>query len=381
MAGIVLFGATGYTGELTARAMRSRGLSPLLVGREVSRLKPLADELGLEWATATVENASSLRRQLSGGDTLVTTVGPFRRLGDTALAASIAARATYIDSTGEPAFVRGVFESWSARAERAGVALIPACGFDNVPGHVAATLALRAAPQARTVDVAYFVTGPAGISGGTAASLLGGLIDEHYRFTGGRLARERAGRRLRRFHAAGHDRRAVSIGGSEHLVLPRQHPRLREVNLMLGVPDRLAPLVPLLTAVGASAGRVRGVSGAISRLALKRGSRGGPGPAQRALSGTHVLSIARNARGKALATVRISGGDAYDFTAAMLAWAAEHSASIVGRGALGPVEAFGVDALVGCLRASGVTVRGSGVPPATATASVTGLVTGGSPPG
>ena len=61
MAGrIVLFGATGYTGDLTARAMVARGLTPVLAGRTEARVRALAEELGgLEWATADVERAGS----------------------------------------------------------------------------------------------------------------------------------------------------------------------------------------------------------------------------------------------------------------------------------------------------------------------------------
>ena len=47
MAGrIVLFGATGYTGDLTARALVGRGARPVLAARTEARVRALADELG-----------------------------------------------------------------------------------------------------------------------------------------------------------------------------------------------------------------------------------------------------------------------------------------------------------------------------------------------
>jgi short subunit dehydrogenase-like uncharacterized protein len=46
-AGFLLYGATGYTGELMARAAIQRGLRPILAGRKTAALKKMADELSL----------------------------------------------------------------------------------------------------------------------------------------------------------------------------------------------------------------------------------------------------------------------------------------------------------------------------------------------
>lgn len=362
MSRIVLFGATGYTGELTARAMAERGLRPLLAARDPERTGRLGDELGLETATAEVGDPAGLAALLTRGDVLVSTVGPFRKLGATALEAAIAARAHYIDSTGEPAFVREVFEEWSPRARRAGIALVPACGYDNVPGHLAASLALRAAPEATRVAVGYFVTGRAGFSTGTMASGLGATADPHYRFTRGRLVTERAGRLVRDFSVNGRTRTGLSMGASEHLALPRQFPHLREVEVYLGwfgsmtkVVARSGPLTGMLR-------RLPG-TGALVRMVAGRSGARGPDAEQRSRSGSHIVAIASGRGGKPLATVRVHGIDAYDFTARMLAWTAERAlhGQVSGSGALGPAEAFGVDALLDGCRDCGMAVQGSGI--------------------
>jgi short subunit dehydrogenase-like uncharacterized protein len=87
MAGrIVVFGATGYTGDLTARALVRRGARPLLAARNEDRVRALAQELGgLEWAVADVERPWSLQSLLERGDVLVSTVGPFVRWGSAAV--------------------------------------------------------------------------------------------------------------------------------------------------------------------------------------------------------------------------------------------------------------------------------------------------------
>lgn len=133
---IVLFGATGYTGEMTARALVARGAEPILAARSAERLKRLADELGgLETRVADVSRPETVRALVQGRYVLVSTVGPFVRWGAPAVEAAIDAGAVYIDSTGEPAFVRRVFEHYGRRAERTGASLSTAFGYDWVPGN------------------------------------------------------------------------------------------------------------------------------------------------------------------------------------------------------------------------------------------------------
>src|SRR4051794_17703981 len=179
MAGrIVLFGATGYTGDLTARALVDRGARPVLAARTESRVRALADELGgLDWAVADVGDPSSVRALVERGDVLVSTVGPFVRWGEPAVQAAVASGANYLDSTGEPPFIRRVFEEWGPGAEAAGVALVTAMGYDWVPGNLAGALALReAGPDAVRVELGYFISGSASMSGGTRASSAAALL-------------------------------------------------------------------------------------------------------------------------------------------------------------------------------------------------------------
>src|SRR5256885_1877999 len=108
MAGrIVLFGATGYTGRLTAEALVARGARPVLAGRSAGPLAQLADDLGgLDHATADVSKPETVGDLVERGDVLLTTVGPFKRWGGAAAEAAIRKGAHYLDSTGEPPFIR-----------------------------------------------------------------------------------------------------------------------------------------------------------------------------------------------------------------------------------------------------------------------------------
>ena len=155
---IVVFGATGYTGRLTCEALVDRGEKPVLAARNESRLSALASALGggLETVTADVERPDTVRALVERGDVLVATVGPFAKFGRPAADAAIAAGASYLDSTGEPAFIRQVFERFGPAADSAGCGLVTAFGYDFVPGNLAGALALREAGEdAVRVDVGY----------------------------------------------------------------------------------------------------------------------------------------------------------------------------------------------------------------------------------
>ena len=356
---IVLFGATGYTGGLTAEALVARGERPVLAARSAQRLERLAAELGgLETQVADVSHPDTVRAVVEPGDVLVSTVGPFARFGDPAVEAAIAAGAAYLDSTGEPSFIRRVFERFGPEAERAGCGLVTAFGYDFVPGNLAGGLALReAGDRAERVDVGYFFTGDlrGAMSGGTQASLAGALLEPAFAWRGG-IRTERGGARARSFAVNGERRPGMSIGSSEHFALPRLHPALREVNVYLGWFGPATRPMQLISGANALATRIPGVKAAARALAsrLVKGSTGGPGPEERARSGSEIVAIAYDGAGRELAEVQLEGVNGYEFTGRVLAWGAAHAAEhgLRGGGALGPVEAFGLDELeAGCAEA------------------------------
>ncbi|HEY3686664.1 MAG TPA: saccharopine dehydrogenase NADP-binding domain-containing protein [Streptosporangiaceae bacterium] len=359
MAGkIVVFGATGYTGRRTARALVDRGLRPVLAARSTERAAALAEELGgLEIARADSADPPSVQSLVEPGDVLVSAVGPFARRGRPAVDAAIAVGARYLDSSGEPTFVRAVFERAAPLAERTGASLIPAFGFDYVPGNLAAALALRdAGDEAVRVDVGYFVDGDVlrGASRGTRASAVGMFLESSFEFRDGRVKAD-APVRARRFDVAGRAREAMSLGGSEHYGLPRVHPSLREVNVYLGSGGaaRIAPLVGgFRSLVGALPG-ARGLAGGLSEAMAARPD--DPGPDRPGLR-AHVVAVAAGADGRTLAETVVRVGDVYGFTAGILAWGAERCLTAdMAPGALGPVDAFGLAELAaGCAESDAV---------------------------
>src|SRR6266851_881628 len=371
---IVLYGATGYMGALTAQAMVASGVRPVLAGRDQRRLRALAARLSqagdgteLETAVAAAEGPGPLRDLIGAGDVLVSTAGPFMKVGRPVVAAAVDAGAVYLDSSGEPPFIRQVFEEFGPRAERTGAVLLNAFGHDYAPGNLAGALALQAAgPAAARVQVGYFVRGDIrrGTSAGTRASVTGVLLEPGYAFRGGRIVSERTAAHLTSFTIDGEKSEALSIGSSEHFALPRlrraaraggvpEQAPLTDVGVYLGWFGRATRLVHYGSALATPVSSLPGVRRALDAQARRiQRSRAGPGTAG---IRSDVVAVARDANGTKLAAVHLTGGDPYSFTASILAWAAGQAAAdgVRPAGALGPVEAFGAGALESACAAAG----------------------------
>lgn len=370
---IVLFGATGYTGRLVASDLVAVGERPLLAGRHADKLAELSRSLGgLETAVSDVSRPKSLRDLLDPGDVLISTVGPFSLYGSVALDASLDAGAHYLDSTGEPAFIRDVFERAGAIAKRKDATLLTAFGVDWVPGNVAAALAAKKAGDGgRRLDVGYLTLvgsrpagakrGP-GISTGTRASLLAASAAPQHSWRDGRLKLEPTAARLQSFTVDHKTRWGASVGGSESITLPKQYPNLDEVNVYLEFPGPTQVVRGVVYAFALGLGFVgRFKSGrdfverTVARAAKTTG--GGPTEDQRGYSGTQVVAVCRDENGRRLAGTRIEGPvNGYTLTGKTLAWGASElrQGRQLAAGAIGPVEAFGLDRCVSFLAGIGL---------------------------
>ncbi|OBF08157.1 enoyl-ACP reductase [Mycobacterium sp. ACS4054] len=180
---IVLYGATGFVGKLTAEylARSAPGTRVALAGRSTERLRAVRDTLGesaQSWplVTADASSPSTLDEMAVRTQVVITTVGPYTRYGLPLVAACAAAGTDYADLTGEPPFIRDSIDSYHKQAADTGARIVHCCGFDSVPSDLtvyALYLAARddgAGELARTDFVVRSMSG--GLSGGTIASLL-----------------------------------------------------------------------------------------------------------------------------------------------------------------------------------------------------------------
>jgi short subunit dehydrogenase-like uncharacterized protein len=173
---IVIFGATGFTGALTAEylAGHANGLRWGLAGRNRAKLEALSQRLGVDVPLlhADVNDERSLRSVAEAARVVITTVGPYVTYGEPLVAACAAAGTDYVDLTGEPEFVDRMYVRHHAEAVKSGARIVHACGFDSIPHDLGVLFTVEQLPEGVPLDVRGFVRAGGKPSGGTFHSAM-----------------------------------------------------------------------------------------------------------------------------------------------------------------------------------------------------------------
>ncbi|WP_239165554.1 saccharopine dehydrogenase family protein [Catellatospora citrea] len=196
---VVLFGATGFTGGLTAEYLARHvpdGCRWALAGRDAARLAAVRDRLAaavpgcadLPLLHADSADPASLAALAAAARVVISTVGPYVLHGEPLVAACAAAGTDYVDLTGEPEFIDDMYVRHHATAVATGARLVHACGFDSVPHDLGVYLTVGRLPSDGPIRVDGHVRAGGTVSGGTLASAL--LAFSRRRQTA-RAARER----------------------------------------------------------------------------------------------------------------------------------------------------------------------------------------------
>ncbi|WP_156722085.1 saccharopine dehydrogenase family protein [Streptomyces apocyni] len=183
---IVLFGATGFVGTLTAEYLAAHAPENLrwaIAGRSEQKLQRVREGLttidpalkDLPLISADVDDPAALRELASSTRVLATTVGPYITYGQELVAACADSGTDYLDLTGEPEFVDLMYVRHDARARETGARLVHACGFDSVPHDLGAYYTVQQLPEGVPLRVDGFVRAQAMFSGGTFATVLTGF--------------------------------------------------------------------------------------------------------------------------------------------------------------------------------------------------------------
>lgn len=184
---VVLFGATGFAGELTAEYLAKaapEGCRWALAGRNETKLAAVRERLAatnpacaeLPLLHADVTDPDSLRAVAESTRVVITTVGPYLHYGEPLVAACAAAGTDYVDLTGEPEFVDLMYLRHHQTAARTGARIVHACGFDSIPYDIGAFYTVRqlsgSGPVSGPVSVTATLRVNSTFSGGTYASAL-----------------------------------------------------------------------------------------------------------------------------------------------------------------------------------------------------------------
>ncbi|MFB7862939.1 saccharopine dehydrogenase family protein [Streptomyces sp. NPDC056069] len=180
---VVLFGATGFVGELTAEYLAEHapsGCRWALAGRSRGKLTALRGRLAERWPrcadvpilVADSTDPEALRELAGSARVVASTVGPYVWYGEELVAACAEAGTDYVDLTGEAEFVDRMYVRHDARARETGARLVHACGFDSVPHDLGVYFTVQQLPEGVPLRVDGFVRAGAVFSGGTFASAL-----------------------------------------------------------------------------------------------------------------------------------------------------------------------------------------------------------------
>jgi short subunit dehydrogenase-like uncharacterized protein len=338
---VVIYGATGFTGGLTAEylARHAPGARWALAGRNRDKLKAVRDRLAaIDASLASMPlihaeggDADSLRKMAESTQVVITTVGPYVNYGEPVVAACAAAGTDYVDLTGEPEFVDRMWLGYHDEAQRTGARLVHSCGFDSIPHDLGALYTVGFLPEDQPLTVEGFVRAGGTISGGTYHSAVHamGRLRQSRKVAGERSRAEGKpeGRRIRGITGRPrHD----DVAGGWILPVPTIDPIvvLRSARAL----DRYGPdfgyghyftfkRLPMAAGLVAGAGAMIALSQLppTRELLLKLKDPGdGPSPEERDKAWFRVRFLGRN--GDARVVTEVSGGDpGYGETAKMLA--------------------------------------------------------------
>ncbi|MGW0464916.1 saccharopine dehydrogenase family protein [Streptomyces sp. NPDC003027] len=379
---LVLFGATGFVGELTAEYLAEHapaGCRWALAGRDRAKLAALRDRLTARWPrcaelpliVADSADPVALRELAESTGVVATTVGPYVWYGEGLVAACAEAGTDYVDLTGEAEFVDLMYVRYDARARETGARIVHACGFDSVPHDLGVYFTVQQLPKDVPLRIDGFVRAGAVFSGGTFASALTAMG------RGREILRAAHERRLHEPRLVGRRARAPLGGprfstetGTWALPLPTLDPQVvarSAAALERYGPDfryrHYASVRTLPMAIGGAAAVGTGLAAAqlapLRRWLMGRYEAGqGPSAERRARSWFSVRFVGEGG-GRRVFT-EVSGGDpGYDETAKMLAESAlclafdtlpKTSGQVTTAAAMG-------DALLDRLRAAGIRFR------------------------
>lgn len=349
---ITVLGATGFTGRLVVEELRRRRLPVRLAGRNADKLEALVEDLGERVPTmvADVTRPETLPPALEGARVLINCVGPFTDLGEPVVAAAVRQGVHYLDTTGEQAFIKLVFDRYGDQARRREVVVAPGAAFEYALADAAAEVAGRELEPCEEVSIVYAISG-FGASRGTKKSVLRVMSGEGYLYREGRLVRARLGAVRRSVHMPGGQKLvALSFPGGEVIHVP-QHVETRSVIPMMAFSSGRALLLPL----GLSLLRAAMIA-PLREWIFRRIEAGPVGPSPEARATTRFTLLVEARRGEDRRAVIAEGCDPYGLTAVVIVALAAHLLEEGPRelGALSPAMVAGPEAIIDSTGAAGV---------------------------
>jgi short subunit dehydrogenase-like uncharacterized protein len=181
---IVVYGATGFTGQLVAEYLASHYTGKgdpkwAMAGRSLEKLASVRDAIGAPADTPLIQadasDPASLKAMVDQTRSVLSTVGPYQLYGTDLIAICAATGTDYLDLCGEPVWMRQMIDAHQATAQSSGARIVFSCGFDSLPFELGVFFCQETAkktlgaPVGRVKGRIRDMRGT--VSGGTAASI------------------------------------------------------------------------------------------------------------------------------------------------------------------------------------------------------------------
>jgi short subunit dehydrogenase-like uncharacterized protein len=330
----LIYGANGYTGELITRYAAERGMRPILAGRSIDKIGPIAERHGFEYRVFPLDDNARLDAALAEVDTVLHCAGPFSLTSRAMVDACIRNKKHYTDITGEIS----VFETCAGRdaeARDAGVMLMPGVGFDVVPSDCLAKHLKDRLPSATNLRLAFYGSG--GISHGTQSTMImnvgkGGAIRKD-----GKITPVPAAWKTREIDFGDEKKQAVTIPWGD-IATAYYSTGIPNIEVYTVVPDKALQVMKLSAYVGGIL-----AWGPIQNFLQKQIPPGGPTDEERAKGKSLMWGEASDESGNRV-EARQQGPDGYTLTAiAALNIAGKILAGDLTPGYQTPAKAYGAD--------------------------------------
>jgi short subunit dehydrogenase-like uncharacterized protein len=148
---LILYGATGFTGKLTAayldRHPELAGRRWAIAGRNAGALEAVRATLTsqqVEVVTCPLNDAGAVKAMVQSAHVVITTAGPYSTYdGDKLLGACARAGVHYSDLSGEGFWQREMIDQYHEIAQASGAKIVLGGGVDSIPSDLGAFMALQ----------------------------------------------------------------------------------------------------------------------------------------------------------------------------------------------------------------------------------------------
>ncbi len=239
---IIVYGSYGYTGTLIVSECKLRGHNVILAGRSKEALEQQHSITGFDYYVIDISDTSALSDLLSKGSVLINCAGPFQQSARKMVECCLETKIHYTDITGE----HQVFEllaKYNQQAVKAGITIVPGCGFDVVPSDCLAAHLKQRLPSATTLQLAFSMKN-GGVSRGTAKTMVEGLGYGSQIRKEGSLVTVPFGEKVLTINFGSHTTNALNIPWGD-IVTAWQSTAIPNIEVYMGAKDKLIRLAAL----------------------------------------------------------------------------------------------------------------------------------------